>query len=157
MRIGTDTSGYRALRRNRFSVPNHAYLITFTTFERQNVFISHDVAARAFCSSLNDPRLWREAKLMCWVLLPDHVHLLLQMGEMESLSRLMNRIKANTARKVNLTLDRKDQLWEKGFHDKAIRAEENIIDIARYIVMNPVRAGLVKNVGMYPYWNAIWL
>lgn len=94
---------------------------------------------------------------MCWVLLPDHVHLLLQMGEMESLSRLMNRIKANTARKVNLTLDRKDQLWEKGFHDKAIRAEENIIDIARYIVMNPVRAGLVKNVGMYPYWNAIWL
>jgi len=157
MKMGTDTSGYRALRRYRFSSPNQIYLITFTTEKRQTEFFRSDQAARNFCSALNDQRLWQEAKLMCWVLMPDHVHLLIQIGDRESISQLINRIKTNTARKVNLTLDRTGRFWGKGFHDRAVRSEENIVDIARYIVMNPIRAGLVNSVGMYPYWNAIWL
>ncbi len=94
---------------------------------------------------------------MCWVLMYDHVHLLVQIGDRESISRLINRLKTNTARKVNMALGTKDRFWEKGFHDRAIRSEENIVDIARYIVMNPIRAGIVKSAGMYPYWNAFWL
>lgn len=157
MKIGADTSGYQALRRHRISSPNQIYLITFTTNKRQAVFLENDLAARIFCAALNDPRLWSEAKLMCWVLMPDHVHLLIQVGDNESISQLINRLKTNTARKVNFILGRTARFWEKGFHDKAIRSEENIIDVARYIVMNPIRAGLVKSAGMYPYWNAIWL
>ena len=157
MKIGTDTSGYRALRGHRYSTPNQVYLITFTVDKRQRIFVENHLAARAFCLSLNDSRLWYEARLMCWELMPDHVHLLIQIGEIESLSRLVGRVKTNTARVVNRVLKKKGQLWEKGFHDKAIRSEENIVDIARYIALNPIRVGLVKNVGMYPYWDAIWL
>lgn len=157
MKIGVDTSGYHALRRHRVSLPNQIYLITFTTEKRQPVFFENDTAARIFCAALNDSRLWREAKLMCWVLMPDHVHLLIQIGDKETISRLMNRLKANTARQVNVVLGRKDRFWEKGFHDRAIRSEENIVDVARYIVMNPIRAGLVKSAGLYPYWDAVWL
>jgi putative transposase len=94
---------------------------------------------------------------MCWVLMPGHVHLLIQIGDKESVSQLINRLKTNTARKVNLVLGKKDRFWEKGFHERAIRSEEDIVGVARYIVMNPIRAGLVKTAGMYPYWNAIWL
>jgi putative transposase len=157
MKTGINTSGYQALRRHRYSSPNQIYLITFTTNKRQLVFFDNDQAARAFCVALNDPMLWHEATLMCWVLMYDHVHLLVQIGDTESISRLINRLKANTARKVNMVLGKKDRFWEKGFHDRAIRSEENIVDIARYIVMNPIRAGFVKSAGMYPYWNAIWL
>lgn len=157
MKIGVDTTGYKALRRNRFSLPNQIYLITFTTKKRQIIFFDDDLLARSFCTALNDPRLWQEARLMCWVLMPDHVHLLIQIGDKESISDLISRLKTNTARKVNLLLGKKDRFWEKGFHDRAIRVEEDIVDVARYVVMNPVRAGLVKTVGMYPYWNAIWL
>ncbi len=157
MKIGVDTSSYRALRRHRTSSPNQIYLITFTTGKRQAIFFENDLAARAFCVALNDPRLWQEAELMCWVLMPDHVHLLVQIGDKESISQLINRLKTNAARAVNLTLGRKDRFWERGFHDKAIRSEGNIVDVARYVVMNPVRAGLVKSAGMYPYWDAIWL
>lgn len=89
--------------------------------------------------------------------MPDHVHLLIQIGDKETISRLMNRLKANTARQVNVVLGRKDRFWEKGFHDRAIRSEENIVDFVRYIVMNPIRAGLVKSAGLYPYWDAVWL
>jgi putative transposase len=157
MKIGADTSGYKALRRHRFSSPNQIYLITFTTDKRQPVFLENDPAARIFGAALNDPRLWQEAKLMCWVLMPDHAHLLIQIGDKESPSELINRLKTNTARKVNFALGRKDRFWGKGFHDRTIRSEENVVDVARYIVMNPIRAGLVKSAGMYPYWNAIWL
>ena len=95
MKIGVDTSGYRALRRHRISSPNQIYLITFTTGKRQAIFFENDLAARAFCVALNDPRLWQEAELMCWVLMPDHVHLLVQIGDKESISQLINRLKTN--------------------------------------------------------------
>jgi putative transposase len=48
-------------------------------------------------------------------------------------------------------------LWANGFHGHAIRADENLLDVARYIVLNPVRAGLVTRVQMYPFWNSVWL
>jgi hypothetical protein len=38
-----------------------------------------------------------------------------------------------------------------------VRSDEDVQAIARYIVANPIRAGLVKRVGDYPFWNAIWL
>ena len=44
-----------------------------------------------------------------------------------------------------------------GFHDHALREEENLLHAARYIVANLKRAGLVQRVSDYPYWDAIWL
>jgi len=48
-------------------------------------------------------------------------------------------------------------IWQAGYHDHALRKEEDIRDVARYIVMNPVRAGLVRSVREYPLWDAKWL
>jgi hypothetical protein len=48
-------------------------------------------------------------------------------------------------------------IWQAGFHDRAMRKEENLQAFARYIVANPVRAGLVNRVGDYPHWDAMWL
>ena len=36
-------------------------------------------------------------------------------------------------------------------------SDEDLVAVARYIVANPVRAGLVKNVRDYPHWDAVWL
>ena len=47
--------------------------------------------------------------------------------------------------------------WQPGFHDHAVRAEEDLASVARYIVANPLRAGLRGKIGDYPFWNAIWL
>jgi hypothetical protein len=48
-------------------------------------------------------------------------------------------------------------VWQSGFHDRALRQEEELQTIARYIVANPLRAGLVKRVGDYAHWDAMWL
>ncbi len=48
-------------------------------------------------------------------------------------------------------------LWQKGFHDRALRREEDLVTVARYVVANPLRAGLVEKLGDYPLWDAIWV
>jgi REP element-mobilizing transposase RayT len=106
---------------------------------------------------VEDPRLWRASELLAWVLMPDHWHGLLVPADVETLSALVRRLKANTARQVRLGAPAIETVWARGFHDHALRRDETLVDVARYIVRNPVRAGLVSRVGEYPFWDAVWL
>src|SRR3989344_3545810 len=58
---------------------------------------------------------------------------------------------------LNRSLERDGSLWQHGFHDRAIRRDEDLPAVARYIVANPLRAGLVEKIGDYPLWDAVWL
>ncbi len=69
----------------------------------------------------------------------------------------MGRTKSRTTVALNRKLRREGPLWQPGFHDRAIRKEEDLQAVARYIVANPVRAGLAGKVGDYPLWDATWL
>ena len=89
--------------------------------------------------------------------MPDHFHGMVKMGEKTDLNSLMNRIKSASARRVNRIIGREGALWARAYHDHALRREEDLLETARCIVANPVRAGLVKRVGDYPFWHAIWL
>uniref|UniRef100_UPI0019818A60 REP-associated tyrosine transposase n=1 Tax=Pseudomonas viridiflava TaxID=33069 RepID=UPI0019818A60 len=90
------------------------------------------------------------------VVMPDHFHWLIDLKR-GSLSDLMQRTKSLSARAVNLAADRTGSLWQQGFHDRALRREEDLVKIARYVVANPLRAGLVQKFGDYPLWDAIWV
>ena len=146
--------GYRSLRHGRVSLPDHAYLLTAISTFRRPLFRNVD-AARNVSRCMHDSSCWGDASLLCWVLMPDHWHGLVQMGSRDSLSTVMNRFKSLTARRLHCT--QAGLVWDRGFHDRAVRAEEDVRAIARYIVGNPVRAGLVSNVLDYPYWDCVWL
>jgi hypothetical protein len=47
-------------------------------------------------------------------------------------------------------------VWQPGYHDHALRREEDLVTVSRYLVANPLRAGLVAYIGNYPLWDAIW-
>jgi len=66
-------------------------------------------------------------------------------------------MKGRSARAVNALLGARGRLWDRGVHDHALRSDESLRAVARYIVLNPVRAGLVRKVGLYPFWDAVWL
>ncbi|MEO6171587.1 MAG: transposase [Arenimonas sp.] len=157
MKTGIQTPGNRALRRGRISISNQIYLITFCTYQRQALFYENPLAANAFCAALNHESPWKDAKLLCWVLMPDHVHLLVQLGDRETLSKLMERLKSNTSRSVNTEMVRTGPLWQSAYHDRALRTDEDLESVARYMVRNPIRAGIVNSLSLYPYWNAIWI
>jgi REP element-mobilizing transposase RayT len=74
------------------------------------------------------------------------------------LSALVGYFKAHAAKAVNHRRGVTGvPMWQHGFHDQALRREEDLAAMARYVVRNPVRAGLVKKTGDYPHWDAIWL
>lgn len=69
----------------------------------------------------------------------------------------MNRFKSASAHSVRLYHGKGKTIWQKGFFDHAARSDEDLLTIARYIIANPLRAGLCESVGDYPWWDAEWL
>ncbi|MEJ5209524.1 transposase [Denitratimonas sp. CY0512] len=149
-------SGHGALRRGRYSEPGRVYHLTSGTHDRRSVFSDHR-AAWAACRSFHDSRLLRDTRLLAWVLMPDHAHWLLELGVACPLPKVVELLKSASARHANRALGRCGPLWARAYHDRALRYEDDVIQTARYILGNPLRAGLVQRIGDYPYWNAIWL
>lgn len=141
------------LRKGRYSHPGGIYLITFVTNSRETLFTDL-TAARLVISSL---RKSKGAETLCFVVMPDHVHWLLQLRPHGELSSTISGVKAASSRSINRHLKRKGAIWQDGYHDYALRSEDNLRETARYIVANPLRAGLVKSVALYPHWDAKWL
>ena len=148
--------GHAALRKGRVSVPNGIYLVTATTINRSRFFENFHAACKA-ARCFEDEAVLGNAAMLAWVLMPDHAHWLIELSEHDALSAMVNRIKSASARRANRVLKRKGALWAAAYHDHALRAEDDLPDTARYVVANPLRAGLVKRLGDYPFWNAIWL
>jgi putative transposase len=148
--------GYQALRRGRLSLAKHIYHITTTTKNRQRFFENFH-ASRIAARCLDDPALLKNSQILAWVLMPDHMHCLIQLGDEDKLDIFVNRLKSAMARHVNRYLCRGDALWSAGFYDHAMRNDESLIQTAEYIVNNPLRAELVSEIGDYPFWNHIWL
>jgi len=148
--------GSALLRLGRRNEPGRIYLVTFATFSRKPLFADWLVALETV-RSMRSPQIWRGSSLLCWVLMPDHWHGLVGLGDMDALSALVNRLKGTSARAINLQRGQHEPVWADGFHDHALRRDEDLVAVARYIVGNPVRAGIVERVGRYPFWDAVWL
>ena len=143
------------LRLGRRSFAGQVYLVTFTTFRRVPHFADPALATTA-ARLLADRAVWSGAALLAWVLMPDHWHGVVSLGG-ASLSRTIGALKGRSARRLRDAHPRVGRVWDRGFHDRALRKDEALRDMARYVVMNPVRAGLVPTVGAYPFWDAVWL
>lgn len=89
--------------------------------------------------------------------MPDHAHWLLQLGQRRPLSTVIRMLKAFSARNIHCLEGGRMPVWSRAYHDRALRRDEDVIAVARYIIANPLRAGLVQRIGDYPYWNAVWL
>jgi putative transposase len=152
----TEKPGHAALRRGRRSHPGQVYLITVATSDRRPYFLDPAVA-RTVASALSTAYLWRDGRLLAWVLMPDHWHGLIELGTLDSISTSVGRMKAITARAARASSATKEKIWTTAFHDRALRRDEDVVVAARYVVANPLRAGLVERIGDYPYWDAVWL
>jgi len=148
-------SASHRLRIGRYSEQNRIYLLTSNTAGRQPVF-SDFALGRLVVSQFRIAEEMGFANSLAWVVMPDHFHWLIELKR-GSLSELMQRTKSLSTKAVNLSTGRKTRLWQTGFHDRALRREEDLVKLARYIVANPLRAGLVEKLGEYPLWDAIWI
>jgi putative transposase len=144
------------LRHGRWNQPGMAYLVTTVTQDRQRIFDDFR-CARALIQTLKAADAACKSTTLTFTVMPDHLHWLLMLGERQTLAGLVGWVKGTSSRQIGRIHGQTGGLWQRGFHDHAVRSEEDLRALARYVVANPLRAGLVDDVGQYAHWDAVYL
>ena len=92
----------------------------------------------------------RSCRLSAWVVMPNHIHLLMTRFDAIELADIMQSYKSLTAHKANRTLRRRGQFWMEDYFDRYIRNPEHFAKTVRYIENNPVKARLCKEPRDWP-------
>ena len=95
-------------------------------------------------------------RLLAWVVMPNHVHVLVEMLPGYPLYQVVQAWKSVTARRANVLLGRKGTLWQRDYFDRYIRDERHMERAIVYIHGNPVKAGLVARAEDWPFGSARW-
>jgi putative transposase len=89
-----------------------------------------------------------------FVIMPDHLHLLLTPGTNVSLEKAMQFVKGGGSHRIHKERVHKMQIWQEGFFDWTIRDADDYESKVQYIRMNPARARLVERAVAWPYSSA---
>ena len=123
----------------------HVYFVTICTADKIAHF-KNDHIVQIISDELEYRRVAGEIKLFCYCIMPDHLHLLISLGEsyQKNLQNFITAFKRYTSRTVKMKFVIKP-LWQKNFHEHVVRREESLVKIAKYILNNPVRKGIISN------------
>lgn len=86
----------------------------------------------------------RRYRILAWVIMPNHVHVLVEIIDGWPLGRIMHSWKSYTAHEINKALGRTGPVWQREYFDRYIRNERHYDAVIDYIHRNPVNAGLVN-------------
>ena len=86
-----------------------------------------------------------------YVLMTNHVHLLMTPGTTRGVSQLMQSLGRNYVRYINQTYNRTGTLWEGRYKSTLVDGDNYFLTVSRYIELNPVRAGMVAHPAEYPW------
>ncbi|MCX5874649.1 MAG: transposase [Deltaproteobacteria bacterium] len=130
------------------------YFVTFGVLNRKPLLVPRRIPD--FCpASILEEVIWSFNsdlyRLEAYVIMPDHVHLLLTPFQDYTLGSILRRIKGGAALGINRYLGRKGQFWQGDSFDHLIRNNEDWLDKFNYIHENPVNCGLVRLPQDYPF------
>jgi putative DNA methylase len=92
--------------------------------------------------------------LLAWVVMPNHVHVLLRLAMGWSLARVVHTWKTRSATMINRLFGLRGRFWQPEYFDRRIRDDEHLARCVRYVENNPVVAGLCKNPADWPFGSA---
>jgi REP element-mobilizing transposase RayT len=150
--------GSSALRRGRVSQPGHIYHVTTATYGREPFFAAIALG-RCVVRALRAAEHELAARTLAFVVMPDHLHWLFELQQ-APLPTVVGQMKGRAARYTRSALgiaDYAGPIWQHGYFDHVLRTDESLVQTARYIIGNPLRAGLVMRIGDYPLWDCVWV
>ena len=144
----------RLTRLDEIFLKRPVFFVTFCTANRRAILncpAIHDSFV-GFCRKAAD----YGAHVGRYVIMPDHVHLFVAMQpEAVALSEWLKSLK-NSLSKALRAGARPSPHWQKGFFDHLLRNHDSYDQKWDYVRKNPVRAGLVRAEGDWPYQGSIW-
>ena len=130
-------------RRARLAVPGIPWHIIQRGNNRSTCFIT-DVDCENYLSILNEQAMQYGCAIHAYVLMANHIHLLLTPAEIDSAAQLMKHLGQRYAQYINRTYKRTGTLWDGRFRSCLTQNEEYVLTCYRYIELNPVRQNLVQ-------------
>lgn len=135
------------------TAPSCTYCVTTDAWQNRSVFHVRETAEivvrRIFFCRDHGAYLLHE-----FVLMPNHLHLLLTPQSNASLERVMQLIKGGSSHEIHKQRGNRMQIWQPGFYDWTVRDEKDCQAKVEYIRLNPVRAGLIEKPEDWPYSSA---
>ena len=127
----------------------HCFSVAIATAHRAHHLNRLDTV-RVCLDALRETAERYHATVFAYCFMPDHLHLLLATPSGADLVQFVRHFKQLSA--YRFRRDRSQApLWQARFYDHALRTEEKVLDVARYIWENPVRAGLAQSSADHPY------
>lgn len=130
-------------RKPRIDIAGLLYHVMVRGIERREIF-KDDNDRENFISRFEKSLEWGNAKCYAWVLMPNHVHILIKTGE-KPLSRIMRKLLTGYAVNFNIRNRRAGHLFQNRYKSIIVEEEEYLLDLVRYIHLNPIRAKIVKD------------
>ena len=90
-----------------------------------------------------------------FVVMPDHIHMLLTPSGDISLEKAMQLIKGGSSYEIHKQRENKIQIWNAGFHEESVRNDYDYCQKKEYIRMNPVHARLAEKAEDWPYSSVV--
>ncbi len=137
-------------RKPRFFLPNIPVHATQRGNNRQAIFFD-EADYKLYLNGLNVAAKKYNCQIHAYVLMTNHVHLLITPEHRDSLSRFFQYVGRHYVSHVNNTYGRTGTLWEGRYKASIVEEESYLLSCFRYIELNPVRAGMVKRPEDYPW------
>jgi putative transposase len=141
------------LKPTRALSPHGTYFVTFSTWQRRRLFVVESYV-RLFLKTLYGYRRQGRFELHAFVLMPEHIHLLLTPAPDVTVERSIQFIKGGYSHALGVELGRRGEVWQRGFTDQRIRDAADFDVHRNYIHGNPVKRGLVESASDYRYCSA---
>jgi putative transposase len=135
------------------TAPGSSYFVTTRCWQGRSVFQVTQIA-EILIRTMVHYRDRRDYSLHEFVVMPNHLHVLLTPSSTTSLEKAVQLIKGGSSHEIHKQCDRNMEIWQEGFHDWTIRDTNDWQSKAEYIRMNPVRAKLVERAEDWPYSSA---
>src|SRR5271165_4082194 len=127
---------------HRGQTSSTTYFITAGTFCKKN-FLQSERMANLFCQTMYRYRAERKFLLHAFVVMPNHIHLLLTIPEGLTLERVVQFIKGGFSHQAGKLMGSHGPVWQKSFVDRRVRDLSEFERFKSYNEQNPVRAGLL--------------
>ncbi|MDQ7989077.1 MAG: transposase [Candidatus Dactylopiibacterium sp.] len=134
----------------RLFVPGFPQLITQRGNNRTAVFLDDEDYAQ-YLRHLREALRETGVQLHAWVLMPDHVHLLVSADAAPATGQVMQRLGRRYVRWFNDRHGRSGTLWEGRYRSTALEPDAWLLAASRYVELNPVRSGLVGSPEHHPW------
>jgi len=139
----------RLKEKSLYAMPDTVVHLIIGTHAKKPYFSDPEIAG-SIISIIKQVSLEKGNRIYAYCVMPDHVHILVdapdKYGGIDFVKVVKGRF-AGSSRSAQLHTS----LLQRGFYDHILRKDENVMAVARYIIANPVRAGIVDEVGKYPF------